>query len=62
MNTEKFTGKAEAYASARPGYPQAAIDYVSDIVPPKAVFADIGVGTTRGFLRKACGRRLTWDL
>jgi len=45
MNTEKFTGKAQAYANARPSYPDAAIDYICGLVPPKAVFADIGAGT-----------------
>ncbi|WP_425803353.1 methyltransferase domain-containing protein [Desulfitobacterium sp. Sab5] len=45
MNTELFTGKAEAYAKARPGYPDAAMDYICTLVPPKAVLADIGAGT-----------------
>ena len=45
MNTEKFTGKAEAYAKARPGYPDAAIDYIVSLMSPDAVFADVGAGT-----------------
>ena len=45
MNTEIFTGKARVYANARPGYPEAAFDYIKSIVPPNAVFADIGAGT-----------------
>jgi ubiquinone/menaquinone biosynthesis C-methylase UbiE len=45
MNTEKFTGKAQAYAEARPGYPDEAIQYIRSLVPPDAVFADIGAGT-----------------
>ena len=45
MNTEKFTGKAQAYANARPGYPDEAIDYIRSLVPTDAVFADIGAGT-----------------
>lgn len=45
MNTEKFTGKAEVYAKARPGYPGAAIDYVCSLVPSGAIFVDIGAGT-----------------
>lgn len=45
MNTAIFTGKAEAYAKARPGYPDAAIDYINSLVPSNAVFADIGAGT-----------------
>lgn len=45
MNTENFTGKAEAYALGRPGYPKAAIEYICSLVPQDAVFADIGAGT-----------------
>ena len=45
MNTDLFTGKAEAYAKARPGYPDAAVDYICSFAPPNAVFADIGAGT-----------------
>jgi ubiquinone/menaquinone biosynthesis C-methylase UbiE len=45
MSTDKFTGKAEAYAKARPGYPNAAIDYIASLVPENAVIADIGAGT-----------------
>lgn len=45
MNTELFTGKAQAYANARPGYPNAAMEYIKSLVPPNAVFADIGAGT-----------------
>ena len=45
MNTELFSGKAEAYAKARPGYPEAAIDYILSLAPQGAVVADIGAGT-----------------
>lgn len=45
MNTELFTGKALAYAQARPGYPDAAIEYIRSLVPEGAVFADVGAGT-----------------
>ena len=45
MNTDKFTGKAQAYAKARPGYPDETIEYIRELVPPDAVFADIGAGT-----------------
>jgi ubiquinone/menaquinone biosynthesis C-methylase UbiE len=45
MNTENFTGKAEAYAKGRPGYPKEAIDTIVRFAPPSAVFADIGAGT-----------------
>jgi len=45
MNCEKFTGKAEAYAKARPTYAAEAIDHICSLVKPDAVFADIGAGT-----------------
>lgn len=45
MNTEGFTGKAQAYAAARPGYPGEAIDYIVSLVSLDAVFADVGAGT-----------------
>ena len=45
MNTEGFTGKAQSYAAARPGYPAEAIDYIRSLVPTMAVLADIGAGT-----------------
>lgn len=45
MNTENFTGKAEAYAIGRPGYPKTAIEYICSLVAQDAVFADIGAGT-----------------
>jgi SAM-dependent methyltransferase len=44
-NTELFSGKADAYAKARPGYPEEAIEYILSLVPVNAVFADIGAGT-----------------
>lgn len=45
MSTENFTGKAEAYAKGRPGYPKEAIDYICSLMPQDAVIADIGAGT-----------------
>jgi len=45
MNTELFTGKAQVYAKARPGYPDAAMEYIRELVKPNAIFADIGAGT-----------------
>lgn len=45
MNTENFTGKAEAYAKGRPGYPKAAIEAILSLAPSGTVFADIGAGT-----------------
>ena len=45
MNIEAFTGRAEAYTQARPGYPDEAMKYIHDLAPLDAVFADIGAGT-----------------
>jgi len=45
MNIEAFTGRAEAYVQARPGYSDEAMEYIRKLVPPGAVFADIGAGT-----------------
>ena len=45
MNTEVFTGKARAYANARPSYPDDAIRYIHEIIPKGAVIAEIGAGT-----------------
>jgi len=45
MNTEAFTGKAQAYAKARPGYPDEAMMYICNLAAPNAVFADVGAGT-----------------
>jgi len=45
MNTEIFSGKAELYAKARPGYPDAAIEYIRELMQSAAVIADIGAGT-----------------
>ncbi|MCL2072158.1 MAG: class I SAM-dependent methyltransferase [Oscillospiraceae bacterium] len=47
-NTQKFTGRAEVYAKARPSYPDSALEYIASLVPNNevnAVFADIGAGT-----------------
>lgn len=44
-NTELFTGKAHAYASARPSYPDAAMEYIHSLIPLSATVADIGAGT-----------------
>jgi len=45
VNIGAFTGRAEAYAKARPSYPKEAMEYVRTLVPSNAVFADIGAGT-----------------
>ena len=47
MNFDKFTGKAKAYAAARPSYPAEAVEYIMSLVPKNSVFADIGAGTGR---------------
>ena len=59
MNTEKFTGKAQAYANGRPGYPDEAMDYIKTLAPAGAVFADIGAGTGKftEFLAR-CGYKI----
>lgn len=44
-NLDIFTGKAEVYASARPGYPEAVLEYIATLIPPDAAVADIGAGT-----------------
>lgn len=45
IGTEVFSGKAQAYAKARPGYPDAAMEHICALVPAGAVFADVGAGT-----------------
>ncbi len=45
MSIENFTGRAEAYAKGRPGYPKEVIDTIVGLAPTNAVFADIGAGT-----------------
>ncbi|MCL2530779.1 MAG: class I SAM-dependent methyltransferase [Oscillospiraceae bacterium] len=45
MNTQLFSGKAQAYAAARPSYPAEALDYIATLLPPGASIADIGAGT-----------------
>ena len=45
INAEAFTGKAQAYAEARPSYPNEAMEYICKIVPQNATIADIGAGT-----------------
>lgn len=44
-NTELFTGKAEAYAKARPGYSIEAIQYIRALISDQPVIAEIGAGT-----------------
>ena len=45
MNIDAFTGRAQAYTMARPGYPDEALEYIHKLAPTGAVFADIGAGT-----------------
>ncbi|MBW3089034.1 class I SAM-dependent methyltransferase [Bifidobacterium sp. 82T24] len=40
-----FHGKAQAYADARPDYPDATIGYVGSMIADGAVVADVGAGT-----------------
>ena len=44
MSLEAFSGKAEVYAAARPGYPAAAVDYLLSLVRLDRMVAD-GVAT-----------------
>lgn len=44
MSTE-FHGKAQAYDRARPGYPDAAMQYIASLLPADARIADVGAGT-----------------
>ena len=44
-NIEAFTGRADAYTKARPGYPEEALKYIRTLAPFDAVIADIGAGT-----------------
>lgn len=58
-NTGKFTGKAEVYAKARPGYPAALLDYLNGAagIGKGAVAGDIGAGTgifTKALLEAGC--------
>lgn len=55
MSIENFTGKAEAYVKGRPGYPEAAIEYIASLVTRDAAFADIGAGTGK-FTQKLAER------
>jgi SAM-dependent methyltransferase len=43
--TERFGDRAENYAKFRPGYPDAMLRSLRDVVSPPAVVADIGSGT-----------------
>lgn len=58
MSTENFTGKAEAYAKGRPGYPEEAIEAIAGLAPSDAIFADIGAGTGKLTIKLA-GRGYT---
>jgi len=56
---QRFGGLAQVYDRHRPGYPEAAIDYVCEaaVLKPKSLVADIGVGTgisARPFLERGC--------
>lgn len=59
MNTEKFTGKAAAYAKARPSYAPAAIEYITTLTQGNGAVADIGAGTGKlSILLAQAGYRL----
>ena len=46
-NTERFTGKADVYAKARPGYATELVERLAEwaSLSPTSVVADIGAGT-----------------
>jgi SAM-dependent methyltransferase len=48
--TERFSDRVENYAKYRPRYPDAMLQFIREIVPQRAVVADIGSGT--GILTK----------
>jgi len=59
-NTERFTGKADAYEQSRPDYPAEALACVQREcnLAPGSIVADIGAGTgkfTRALLTEGCG-------
>ncbi|QDK71023.1 class I SAM-dependent methyltransferase [Lactococcus protaetiae] len=43
--SENFSGKAESYRLARPGYPEELLDFIAEKLPKSAKVADIGAGT-----------------
>jgi len=45
VSLEAFTGRAQAYTKARPSYPDEAIKYICELIPPDSIIADIGAGT-----------------
>lgn len=44
-NTKRFSGKADDYRSARPGYPAALAGYLASLGMSGAAVADVGAGT-----------------
>src|SRR5437016_5211234 len=48
--TERFSDRVENYAKYRPHYPEAALEFMREIVPRSAKIADVGSGT--GILTK----------
>jgi len=58
-NTDKFSGKADLYAKARPNYPSQLIDYLIErlSITNDTVIADVGSGTGKlsvEFLKHGC--------
>lgn len=45
MNEELFNGKTEYYENSRPAVCKNAVDFLYNLLPSNAVFADIGAGT-----------------
>jgi SAM-dependent methyltransferase len=57
-NTDKFTGRADVYAKARPSYAEKSVDYILNQLPEKPVIADIGAGTGK-FSKQLAERGVT---
>jgi len=45
MSVDAFTGRAQDYTNARPGYTDEVIEYIGKLVPADAVFVEVGAGT-----------------
>src|SRR5438270_141737 len=64
--TERFTGLAQLYAKSRPGYPDAALDFLMDRcgLRPGSMAVDLGCGTgisTRLFAQRGLRGQQTLD-
>jgi SAM-dependent methyltransferase len=53
--TRRFSDRVQSYVRYRPGYPEAALDFLAAACPPSPAVADVGMGT--GILTEALLRR-----